>query len=558
MKFAKKLMSVLLVVLMLVTMALPAMADTPITITLENVPANHTYAAYQIFKGTLHDGILTEIEWGNGVNGASLLSALKVEPHFGNGNENLFSSSNDAAAVATVIAGWPYNETNIRKFADVVSNFLGTEAKSGTVVDSTPFKLDVTSAGTGYYLIKDITDAPGVAGATDYLLQVVGPTTVAIKSSQPTFTKMVNNTKEGTYAEFVDSEVSDFTIADDDLATSNVVWFKLEATLPSLFNYYNQYYLKFEDVVPAGLDPIEGSSSGNIYIQHESGTKTTLTARNVSVVGNGNGTSNVTLDLENIKTQLSGVTLNLNDTIVIKYAARVIPDAILGNGTESDYGNKNVAKMIFSADMNETVSEDYKTAELTDDAHVFTYQATFTKVDSATKTPLAGAEFVLYRNRTEGSSLVPHYAIVDANGWITDWTKNEAEATKLVSSTVTQNVDTYTGGSFTVKGLDALSYHLKEVTPPGGYERMEEPILFTINREFDSVNHKLTTVSMTLEGTTVNGAADTGLVTGSINNTKGNILPATGGMGTTIFYIAGAVLLLGSITAFAVKKRGEN
>ncbi|MBQ8917309.1 MAG: LPXTG cell wall anchor domain-containing protein, partial [Oscillospiraceae bacterium] len=35
-------------------------------------------------------------------------------------------------------------------------------------------------------------------------------------------------------------------------------------------------------------------------------------------------------------------------------------------------------------------------------------------------------------------------------------------------------------------------------------------------------------------------------------------LPATGGMGTTIFYIAGAVLLLGSITAFAVKKRGEN
>jgi len=584
MKFAKKLMSVLLVVLMLVTMALPAMAaNGDITITLENVPANHTYAAYQIFKGTLSSGILTDIAWGNDTAGAAFLAYLKddSESPFAatSSTANPFAGSSTASEVATAISGWPYNEINIRKFADAAAKFFTTEAAEATVAsDATTCVLNVTGAGTGYYLIKDITAEPGVAGATDYLLQVVGPTNVAIKSSQPTFSKMVNTTRDGTYTSIIDAEVTDAALANikdgegniiddklNELATSNAVWFKLEATLPSLFNYYNQYYLKFIDEVPAGLVPIEGSSKGNIYLEHENGQKTALealtsiTENKEDLVDHDKITSyTISLDLGDFKGWLEeeDITYTLNDKIIIKYAVCVVPDAVLGNGDTPDvYGNKNAAKMIFSADMNEYGST-YKTAEIKGDAHVFSYGVTFTKVDSATKEPLEGAKFVLYRSRSIDGVSKPYYAVVNNAGWITDWTPIlESDDPNAIKATV---LESNTNGQFVVKGLDSLSYYLKEIAPPAQYEPMKEDVLVTLNHSFDTPTHKLTSISVTIDGTTTNGDVTTGMVTGSINNTKGSTLPATGGMGTTIFYIAGAVLLLGSITAFAVKKRGEN
>ena len=110
MKFTKKLMSVLLVVLMLVTMALPAMADTPITITIDNAVPGHTYAAYQIFKGDFHEGILTHIEWSTTIDAGGLLAELQKStvdsndpyPLFTKDGANPFAvatTANDVAAV---------------------------------------------------------------------------------------------------------------------------------------------------------------------------------------------------------------------------------------------------------------------------------------------------------------------------------------------------------------------------------------------------------------------------------------------------------------------------
>ena len=80
MKKSRKLMSILLVVAMLFTLAAPAMAanEKPHTITITNETAGHTYTAYQVFSGDIEilDGkeVLTNIAWGNGVNGNSLLT----------------------------------------------------------------------------------------------------------------------------------------------------------------------------------------------------------------------------------------------------------------------------------------------------------------------------------------------------------------------------------------------------------------------------------------------------------------------------------------------------
>lgn len=590
MKTMKKLFALLLAVLMVMGMATTAMAET-VTITVKNAPNGHSYAAYQIFKGKLHEGVLTELQWGSDNLGSALLAELKKEssagtkyPLFSKENVNLFGSATDAASVASVLVGWPYNEADIQKFADVVASviyMLNTDSDNSNNIAAAATAdaagdncvLDVTASGTGYYLIVDTTANLTVEGATDFLLQIVGPTEVATKSSKPSFSKSVNTALEGTYTKVVDSEISDFEALNNldkdsfdkftaesmtTLGTSNAVWFKLEAKLPSLFNYYNQYYLKFTDEVPAGLVPIRGSSHGNVYLLHENNTRTLLDVETSVTEKRDNDKVTgytISLDLGDFKQVLKNknITFNVNDTIVLKYATRVVPDAVLGNGSTN--GNKNTATMIFSADMNEKNDSGYKTAKMIDSASVYTYQATFTKVDSVTKVPLAGAKFVLYRNRTIDNQLVPYYAIIN-DGWITDWTAVENNATVLESSTVTKTGDTYTGGTFTVKGLDALSYHLKEVTPPDGYEPMKESVLFTINKEFDTDN-TLKSVSITIDGGTFDGDEESGSVTGSINNTKGTVLPTTGGIGTTIFYIVGGMLVLGAGAAFVMKRRNE-
>ena len=595
MKTMKKLFALLLAVLMVMGMATTAMAaDYPVnyTITVNNAVEGHTYAAYQIFTGKLDSttGVLTDIQWGDGVKGETLVENLRKSSDTGyplmkvNG-VNPFASlpaynpdepEVSAKAVANVMAnGWSYYESEIMAFADVLTGYL-TGVKS-TSTFTAPDKYVINVDKTGYYLIKD-EDALGTDGATDYLLLLTLPndankannTNVNPKVSAPTFNKTVHHTLEGTYGKFIDSEVSDSALENikdangvvnttklDNLATSNAVWFKLETTLPSLFKNYHQYHLEFSDILPAGLKPVEGSSKNNIYLLHESGEKRVLTAQ-TSIVEQVDGSYKVTLNLGDIKTQLADVTLNLDDTIVIKYAATLEPGAKLG--TENN-GNQNVATMTYSNDMNQkTGVGTLKTATMTSSASVYTYQATFTKVDSATKNPLGGAQFHLFRNRTIGNELVRHYAVIDANGYITDWlSPDDIEEGKqpsvLTSAPVDADPNTKTDGTFTVKGLDSLSYHLEEIEAPTGYDKMKEPVLFTINAPVE--NQTLTGLSMTVEGTTNNGVLETGIVTGQVNNTAGKVLPTTGGIGTTIFYIVGGVLVLGAGAAFVMKRRNE-
>ena len=87
MKKTKQLAAVLLSLVMLLVLAIPASAADTYSITIQNNKTGHTYEAYQIFAGDVSsdaqqegivDGpILSNITWGNGVNGTTLLAALK-------------------------------------------------------------------------------------------------------------------------------------------------------------------------------------------------------------------------------------------------------------------------------------------------------------------------------------------------------------------------------------------------------------------------------------------------------------------------------------------------
>ena len=125
----KKFLTILLCAVMAAVLAISVNAEvTTYTITINNTASRHTYEAYQIFKGDLsNDGtndVLSNIKWGDGVNGDALLAALKADTAIG----EKFTASVNAAEVAKVLED---NNSIIEAFAKIVgANLSDTYRKS--------------------------------------------------------------------------------------------------------------------------------------------------------------------------------------------------------------------------------------------------------------------------------------------------------------------------------------------------------------------------------------------------------------------------------------------
>ena len=114
------------------------------------------------------------------------------------------------------------------------------------------------------------------------------------------------------------------------------------------------------------------------------------------------------------------------------------------------------------------------------------------------------------------------------------------------------------GTTFTFSGLDDGKYRLTETKTPAGYNSIA-PIEFTITAEHDvladdpaltSLSGNATTGEITFTSSTAEGSLSTNVV-----NKAGSTLPETGGIGTTIFYVLGAVLVVGAGVVLVIKKR---
>ena len=124
------------------------------------------------------------------------------------------------------------------------------------------------------------------------------------------------------------------------------------------------------------------------------------------------------------------------------------------------------------------------------------------------------------------------------------------------------SIASFTAGtetSFEFKGLDDGDYKLTETTTPEGYNTIA-PIEFTISATHSEKadEPKLLTLSgnaTTGEATFTAGGTEAtaedgtktktydGTLTTDVMNKKGSVLPSTGGMGTTLLYVAGGILV---------------
>ncbi|TFH44327.1 isopeptide-forming domain-containing fimbrial protein [Streptococcus equinus] len=362
----------------------------------------------------------------------------------------------------------------------------------------------LTGLAAGYYLVQNKTVGDHEA-YTNYILKVVKNVTVEPKTSVPSVEKKVKDTNDtaGTTPGWQDS--ADYDINDD-------VPFQLTATLPNNFATYDEYYLEFADTLSSGLTY---NKDAKVFLVN-GGDETDITS-SFTIAEDGSS-----FKINNLKS-ISGVTAS--SKIVVRYTAKLNSTAAIGSA-----GNPNTVKLIYSNNPNAT-----GTGETPEDTVVvFTYKVIVNKVDQNNE-PLSGAGFTLYKK-------------------VHDTSKAEGYRWDAVGDEITG------GTTFTFSGIDDGDYKLVETTTPNGYNTIDD-ILFTVSAEHDENSNepKLTSLSGVDSAGKITFTSNTseGSLTAPVPNTKGSILPSTGGMGTKVLYAVGVVLILIAGVLIVTKKRME-
>lgn len=506
MKRTRKLLSFVLALAMVFALAATAFATGPETeptttpvpetysITISNTVAGHTYEAYQIFTGDLYNGILSNIVWGSGISGAGQ------------------TALGDAAAKAETLK----DEADARSFAKEVAPYLSTVAGSASTV--TDGKYVISDLPAGYYLVKD-QDA-SLTGAddsyTEYIVKVVKDVTTAPKSDVPEVEKKVKDNGES--AGYGDA--ADYNIGDS-------VPFQLKATLADNVSAYTTYKVVFHDTLSKGLTY---NRDAKVSID---GTETN--GFTVTSTANDDGTTTLTVSCDDVKDLGAGN----NSVITVEYTATLNQNAEIGNP-----GNSNKVYLEYSNNPNKSETGNNETGNTPEkEVLVFTYELDTTKVDGEDNTKkLNGAEFKLKNS-------VGKWAIVDTNGKVTGWSDTEEGGSTLISDS---------NGLFKVSGLDAGTYYLKETKAPAGYNLLKTDITVVITATIGEGNNgksTVTSLTVTADGKAGTGNAGTGIVGITVANNKGATLPETGGIGTTIFYTLGGILVLVAVVLLVTKKR---
>ena len=505
MKHIKKLASLLLVLVMVFALATTAFAEeTTYSITINNSAKDHTYEAYQIFTGDLSGTTLSNIVWGSGVSEAGQ------------------TALGDAAAKAETLK----TEADAKAFAKEVAPYLTTAAGSANTV--TDGKYVISGLAAGYYLVKD--QDGSLTGDndsyTEYIIQVVGNVTATPKSDVPEVQKKVKDINDSTDTTKTDWQDS----ADYDIGDS--IPFRLKATLADNVSSYTTYKVVFHDTLSKGLTY---NNDAKVYID---GTETN--GFTVTATVNADGTTTLTVSCDDVKALGAGN----SSVITVEYTAKLNENAVLGSA-----GNPNEVYLEYSNNPNKSEKGNNETGETPKDVViVFTYKTIINKVDSENK-PLTGAAFKLEK------------LIKGKDGAADTWT------------TVKEFTVDETATSFTYSGLDDGQYKLTETKTPAGYNTID-PIYFVIEATHDETADAPTLKTLNAYLTDANGNKQTemkdgesvnidlgtvdltaGSITTTVVNKSGSKLPSTGGIGTTIFYVLGGVLVLAAVVLLVTKKR---
>lgn len=501
-----------------------------ITITAQE--GNHTYGAYQLFDGDLSGGKLINIKWGSGIDSTALLNALKTS------SITELKDVTSAPQLAEKLA--KLSSDKVIEFSKIATQHVTGESEPFEKSGEAPnfqYVVDFGYGAHGYYLVKD-TDKNTAAALTSPILQVTTATcelTVAAKGSAPASTKEIKEDSTSTWGKTADFEMGEKAP------------FKLTGTMPSNLADFTTYKYGFTDFISKGFSLREGFDTTDVKVT-VGGTELTPDSVTVSDISDesqgaeykdGKKIEIMFNDLK-AKAKEAGATLTADSVVTVEYSAAVNENAVVGG-----IGNPNKSFVVYEKDVNGGTEGKTPPQEV----WAFTYQLDTTKVDSGdTNKKLKGATFVLLN--AEKTQI----AVFDQGNKVASWAPGRDRGGEIT---------TLADGAFSIAGLDAGTYYLREIKAPSGYNLPEDGAYFkfeiksTLGVDKGTNKGKIEKLTITSGASTTPRDGDTtkGSVAMTITNTSGSTLPGTGGIGTVIFTVVGLLVMAGAAGGFVWRRK---
>ena len=503
MKRMKKMMALVIAMVMMVAMALPAMAAN-ITINRDSTAEDGTtsgtvFTYYEILKADL--SALTADDYDT--NGAPKSDAKVVyyvdKQALATALGNL-TTGDPATNIFRVTQVGTTSRWNVELLADSISGAdlaeaLNVAAVTGNAEATDSFTMTSTS------VTKDGLD-PGyylitASNGTVLVAQTLAEVEINEKNQYPGVDKKITG-ENGTAV--TETTANDVNIGD-------TVTYTVPVTIPA--------DVANKDIVVTGkmYKGLTLDTSSMSAVNNDT-TPATITGLSFATATGDDADYNY----YTVTIPAATVTANAGKTITLTYTATVNKDALI-NGD-----NPNTVTLTF---------DNYTTTDHT--VITKTHKVEIKKVTEDGTTRLAGVKFTLTRD----DATAPGYV----GKGTTDATKDQS----VWGATATE-YETDNSNNIVFDGLDAGTYTLTETFTPNGYNPLSGPITVVV-AEDGTVTYTSTDPHNTVD----NASATDGVIT--IQNQSGSVLPSTGGIGTTIFYVIGAILVLGAGILLVTRRR---
>lgn len=498
----KKFFAILLCLTMILGLATTAAAAGTSSITVSNPAVGDTYNLYKIFDATYADGniaytIDSDSEWYNDVAAATNLFEL-----------TLTADDDATATVHTYVVTVKNGVTG-----KTIGEALGAKLAGKTVTDS-----QVIAAGTttisftgleyGYYLIANGNTAKSVV-----TLDSTTPNATVVDKNEST-PSWPEEPEEGKDADRTNAGVGDVVTFTVKVDTTNYAPDKndLDENGDPVVKQISKYIITD---TPDASYTFNNDANVKAEIQYKvDGTWTKAADATVTATEKADGT----VEFEIPWVDEDGASLYTSPArIVLKYTATV-------NEKVQDVNNNSATFKYQFVGKNDPEEPGTPSEEK---VYSYTIDLTKTKEDG---TQLDGAEFKLYADEALTNEIK---VVKDGDNYRVATAEEIAADPKVV-------VNVIEAGHVNIKGLAAGTYYLVETKAPAGYNKLKEAVKVEIEDLDEDDNDLLSTVT----------AKEV-----SVENKAGVELPATGGIGTTIFYVVGGVLVVAAGVLLVVKKR---
>lgn len=503
MKLIKKILAIMFAFMMVVGMGTKVNAEegaqpgTKGTITVSNVKEGHTYKLYKILNLESYSydfGKASEGNYSYTLVGNAWDTFVKDNA----GENNFFTITDDKYVTSNQGA----NAEALAKAAIEFAKGKNLEPQKTSTTDSNE-DLVFKDLDLGYYLVDSSVGA--LCG-----LNTTNPTvTIQEKNDVPTVEKKVSNTANGNYSDSNFANIGD------------TVYFQTSITAqPGAQNYV------LHDTMSDGLTP-----NKDINIKFENGSSVIAAENyeiNYGVEHNDSESNQTTCTFDITFKETFCNTLTANEKIIVTYSATLNDKALIHQ--------ENVNKTQLSYGDNKKTNED-KTYTVTYEIKVLKYSGTLNN-------KLKGATFKLYDSEVnEGKTVCksdPIQLVKNGNDGQNYRRALKNEDNSFAEVTTTEN------GAFSIQGLKPGTYYLEETAAPRGYNKLLNKIKVEIKNDGTLIVDGKSSDDNNLPISQVN-----------VENKTGTLLPSTGGMGTTMIYMAGAILVIASGIVLVSKKRSK-